>query len=348
MIRITLFSYIGGTVENATNEFIAPAASNLIYGIEEIALTCIALYITVMGYSVITGAITAPAKTLFKQCLKITLIAAFALNADTYKDQVVAAFNGLENGLAEALSTKSAETTGSIYETLDNLLTKGFEIAAKCLQRADEAGFNLGPAFSWLLTAAVISLGTLFFALIGGTNIIIAKFSLAIMFALGPLFIFCLMFPVTAKFFDSWFGQVMNYIFTAVILTMIMTFGISAFNYFVSDVQMSGDGVENPYIAGLQILGLTLALGWIAYQANGMAAGLAGGISMNALTLRHLLPEPPKPTNKPRLSPIAEPRNTVSPVKTAGNTTWKPAYRQYLQENLGRTSGGNVKNVKGA
>ena len=59
---------------------------------------------------------------------------------------------------------------------------------------------------------------------------------------------------------DRTLGQVMNYIFTIVILALIMTFGIVAFNGFIGGVDLTGEGVQNPYIAGLQVFGLTLIL----------------------------------------------------------------------------------------
>jgi type IV secretion system protein VirB6 len=124
---------------------------------------------------------------------------------------------------------------------------------------------------------------------LGGAVVIVAKFSLAVMFALGPLFIVSLMFPATARFFDSWFSQVMNYVLTIVIMAIIMSFAMAAYDSFIKDADFSGGGTTNPLFAALQIGTLTGVLCWIILQAGGMASGLAGGVSMAAMGIRHLI-----------------------------------------------------------
>lgn len=345
-----LFMFIGDTVTNATNAFVTPAAAKLMTALQLTALAGVTLYITMTGYAISTGAIEAPFQTFLKQCLKIIIIAAFALSADGYQNQVVAAFNGLQAGLSEALNANSASPSGSIYQTLDEFLRKGMELTATCFQKADEAGWNFGAVFGWLGAGVCMALGTLVFALIGGVNIIIAQFSLAIMFALGPLFILCLMFPVTAKFFDSWFAQVLNFIFMAVILALIMTFGIVAYDEFIKGVDLSGNGDQNPIMVGIQVLGFTFAMAWIALQAGSMASGLAGGVSLAAMSLRQIAAPAAaaasvartaaRPFNplaqSTRLDPRTGHQTTASRAEhfAMGRTLWAPAYRQALKERL--------------
>ncbi|WP_319103242.1 type IV secretion system protein [Pseudomonas aeruginosa] len=342
-----LFMFIGDTVTNATNAFVNPAATNLMFKLQMSALVGVTLYITLTGYAVATSSVEAPFWTVIKQWLKIAVIAAFALSADGYQNQVVAAFNGLQTGLSEALNANSAAPSGSIYETLDTLLSKGLDLTATCFQKADEAGWNFGAVFGWLGAGVCMALGTLVFALIGGVNIIIAQFSLAIMFALGPLFILCLMFPVTAKFFDGWFGQVLNFVFMTVILTLIMTFGMVAYDEFIKGIDLSGDGQQNPIMIGIQVLGLTVALAWIALQAGSMASGLAGGVSLAAMSLRQVVAPAAsaartatRPLNplaqSTRLDPRTGHQTTASRAEhfAMGRTIWAPAYRQALKERL--------------
>lgn len=352
----TLFTFIGETVTNATNALVVPAAADLIYKLQMTALLGVTLYFVLTGYAIATGSVEAPFPTFIKQCVKIGFISVFALTADGYHTHVVETFQGLETGLSSVLDASSAAPPGSIYETLDNVLNKGAGLASTCLDHALEAGWNIGAAVSWVLAALFISLGTLVFALVGGVNIIVAKFSLAILFALGPLFILALMFPATAKFFDSWIGQVLNYIFTVVILAMVMAFGIAAFDHFVATANLSGDGQQNPYMVGLQVLGLTLALTFIAKQASGIASGLAGGVSMAALGLRQIL-SPAKPlvdavnplAQRTRLDPRTGLQTNSSRAEhfMMGRTAWNPAYRQAVKEHMqtgwGRANGGSMK-----
>lgn len=275
-MELTLFTFIGETITNATNAFMVPAANDLMVKLQLAILAGVSLYITGSAYSMMTGSMESPFWTVFKQWAKIIIISYFALTADGYHEQVIGTLNGIETGLSDVLKINTAGApAASIYQTLDEVVNKGAQLASTAMQQASDAGWNLGAAAAWFITGIFVSVGTLIFAIVGGVNIIVAKFSLAVMFALGPLFIACAMFPMTAKFFDSWIGQVLNYIFTIVILALIMSFGLVAFDSFIAGVEFDGNGVQNPYIVGLQVLGLTLILSWIAMQAAGMASGLA-------------------------------------------------------------------------
>ena len=356
-----VFQFIGETVQNATNAFVTPAATNLMYALQMIAITGVTLYIVLTGYAISTGAIESPFWTFVKQCVKIVIIAAFALTVDGYANGVMGALNGLETGLADAMNTSGGPPAANIYQVLDQSLGKGLEIVAQCFQKADEAGWNFGAVLGWAIAGVVVALGTVLVSMLGGAVVIVAKFSLAIVFALGPLFILALMFPARAKFFDSWFGQAMNYILTIVIMAIIMTFAMRAYDAFIAGADFSGSGDSNPMFAALQIGALTGVLVWIILQAGGIASGLAGGVSMAAMGIRHLaMPVTGGLRGAKGVGNMVNPMTTRRDMQSgmmvtarranhlvAGNTMWNPAYRQHVMQNMGknwgRASGGTVK-----
>ena len=67
----------------------------------------------------------------------------------------------------------------------------------------------------------------------------------------------------------------MNYVLTIVIMAIVMTFSMKAYDTFIAGADFSGDGNSNPMFAALQIGALTGVLCWIILQAGGMASGLA-------------------------------------------------------------------------
>jgi type IV secretion system protein VirB6 len=354
-----VFQFIGVTVQNATDAFVTPAATSLMFAIQMIALTGVTLYITLTGYAIATGAVEQPFWTFVKQCIKIMIIAAFALTVDGYVQGVMGAFDGLESGISQAMSP-TGTSLGSIYRVLDASLGKGMEIVGTCFQKADEAGWSLGSAIAWIIAGSTVAVGTILVAMIGGAVVIVAKFALAVMFALGPIFILSLMFPVTARFFDSWFSQAMNYVLTIIIMAIIMTFAMKAYDTFIAAADFSGNGESNPMFAAMQIGALTGVLVWIILQAGGMASGLAGGVSMAAMSLRHLITPLTGSAKTARgvgnlVNPMSTRRDMQSGMMTtarranhmiAGNTVWNPAYRQHVMQNMGknwgRASGGSV------
>lgn len=352
-----IFQFIGETVKNATDAFVEPAASSLMFALQMLVLTGVTLYITMTGYAISTGAVESPFWTFVKQCAKIIIIAFFALTADGYITGVMGAIDGLESGLSLAMNSAGSDPM-SIYQVLDQSLGKGFELVGLCFQNADKAGWNFGSVLGWAIAGVVVAAGTVLVAMLGGAVIIVAKFSLAVMLALGPLFIVSLMFPATARFFDSWFSQVMNYVLTIVIMAIIMTFAMKAYDAFVGAADFSGSGDNNPMFAALQIGALTGVLCWIILQAGGMASGLAGGVSMAAMSVRHLMS--PVSGGLRAANRMVNPQSTRRDMQSgmmvtggrlnhlvAGNTMWNPAYRQHVMQNAGknwgRAKGGSAK-----
>lgn len=286
---VMLFRFVGETVENAIAAFVEPAANNIITTIGTTALVGSTLYLAIAGALIIAGYLSNPFWDVVKSCIKIAIVGSIALNVGNYMSWVVGSIDGIQTGLSGALNTLGGPPPDSIYETLDRSLGHVFSKVGECFRHSDEAGWDFGTAAGWLFCGSMIGLGALLFTLLGGAIIIMAKFSLAALFALGPVFIMCLMWPATARFFDSWFSQAMNYVFTIVIAALFMSFALAAFDRFVDGADLSGDGTNSPAFAALQILGCTGIFTYLLLKSSDLASGLAGGVSMAALTIRQMV-----------------------------------------------------------
>lgn len=286
---VMLFRFVGESVENAIAAFVEPAASNIISAVGGTALIGSTLYLAIAGALIIAGYLSNPFWDVVKSCVKIAIVGSIALNAGNYMSWVVGSIDGIQTGLAGALNTLGGPSADSIYETLDKSLGNAFSLAGECFDHANESGWDMGAALGWWFCGGVIGLGAVGFTLLGGAIIIMAKFSLAALFALGPVFIMCLMWPVTARFFDSWFSQAMNYVFTIVIASLFMSFALAALDRFVDGADVSGDGINSPLFAALQIVGCTGIFAYLLLKSSEIAGGLAGGASMAALTIRQMV-----------------------------------------------------------
>lgn len=350
---MAVFQFVGQTVQNATDAFVTPAASQLIFALKLTALAGMGLYFTLMGYSIATGAVQESFYTFLKSCIKVIIIAAFALNVDTYTTWVMGGFHGLQSGLVQAMDTSGSATSGpqSIYKTLDDSFNGGMALVRSAFQNADAAGWrHMGTCIGWDIAGLVVAAGVVVMLLLGGAVVIVAQFGLAIMLAVGPLFIMCLMWPVTARFFDAWFGQCLNYVLTVVFISIVMSFAMSAFNAFIAGAHFGDPGDQNPMFAALQIGAVTGIFCWIILQVPAKAAALAGGMSMAAMTLRHLASPVAAGSRLTKnagnlLNPTSTRRDLQSGMMAtgtrmdhlmAGNTVLNPAYRQAIRENIGR------------
>jgi type IV secretion system protein VirB6 len=343
-----VFTYLGMTFKAAADSY-GPATGQVIAAITPVATAGVALYLTVMGYMIITGAVQESFYSFLKQSAKIMLVAAFALNVDTYVHAVVGTLGSLESGLLSALSLAGSDPHPNIYRTLDLSLTRGLNLVATCFEQVNHFGWtNMGTALAWFFAGVVVALSAIAMTLICGANIVIAKCALVVVFSIGPLFIMCLMWPATARFFDSWFSQVLNYTFTVVLSAAFMSFALAAFNRYLSDANFD-DSAVNPVLASLQILLLGLVLGYLLLQVPSMASGLAGGMSLSSVSWRTLLT--PLRAGQRALGALNA-KSARRDLQTghievasrgqhliAGNTPLNPRYRQALLNGLGRNWG---------
>jgi type IV secretion system protein VirB6 len=340
-----IFTFIGDELQKVGDAFLGNAVPSIVAAITPVAIAGVALYFAVMGYMVISGAVQEPFWNFLKQGAKILIVAACALHADTYLKVVVESFRGLESGLMTAVAGGGT----SAYQVLDRALETGLDLVYVAFKHCNDAGIsNLGASINWFVAGICVALGSLVITILAGVNVIVAKVALVVVFSVGPLFIMSLMWPVTARFFDSWFGVVLNYTFTSVLSAVVMSFGLSAFERYLKQANFD-DSAFNPVVASVEILALGLVLGFLMLQVTSIASSLAGGMGLSSVGIS-FLSAPFRAAgsaarsingNSKRLdlkSGQMTDQSRAAHLKD-GNTILNPRYRQALFAGLGRNWG---------
>ncbi len=345
----SVFTSIGQTIDNATTTFVTDVATDTIATIYPWALACLSLYVVLYGYMMIFGKVESPGNDGLIKAAKVMIIGTMALNADMYLNGVVSALRGIEEGLTAAFSGSGG---GPIYASLDNSLSKGLELILQCKQKAQEAGWTeVSTSIGWWIIAAIIAVGFALVVVVGGIAVMVSTFYLKILFAIGPVFIMALMFPVTAKFFDAWIGYVMNHALIVALTAVVLTLGVTIYDHEISKVVMDSD--QNMLGVALELLVVAAILYAVTKGVMGMAAALAGGLTMAVMGVGGLgrsaagLASGAKSVGAGAVSAGAGAvgaakwaaqklqRNTVKPT-TPGGGGWQPAYKQNVIENLQR------------
>ena len=278
---INLFRQIDNMMQGAFAAFLNPAVANIIGAIQTTALLGGTLYILIVGLSIVLGGESTPFYTFLRTAGKIALVSAFSLSADGYLGGLVEALKGLDSGLVQALHLDLGFFTpaGSVVEQLDQMLSIGFDKFAQCLQQANTQGvFSPGAAISWAIAGLLFGLSTAALAIFGGAIVLLTKFALTILFALGPLFVLGLMFPQTSGFFDKWLGEVLSFILQNVIVSTVLSFAMVLFLSFISRAEIQGDDAISPFIAGMQVLVAAFVMVYFLWKSGPMATGLSGGM----------------------------------------------------------------------
>ena len=354
----TIFQFIGGLLDTALNSFITVTAGSVITAFTLFAVGCATLYLTIMGYMIGWGYVERPMSNFLKTCVKLIFISVFALNVDMYSEWIVGGLQSLQIGFTAAFAGADATTEpNSVYEVVDSALGKGWGIAADLWERAGNRSWwsEGGTAIGEMLNAAIIAIATGLIAVPAGGLIVVAMTGLTILLGIGPFFIMALMFPVTAKFFDSWLGQAMTYILRIALIAAVMGLAFKGFDALINTVDL--DSEQNPLFTSLILITYTIVMFWLLSEMNSVAGQLAGGISSAAVTLRGMASGAAAPLRSAgrAINGSSTRRDMQSGMMVtggrlnhlvAGNSMWNPAYRQHVMQNMGknwgRAKGGKV------
>lgn len=283
-----IFQFIGDTFSNQTANYISGTASQISSELQPVAIAAITLWICVYGTLTILGKTSQPFADFAVKALKIIIICAVALNYGNYSSYVIQSMEGIENSIAAAMSSGGSPSSNGIYGTLDAALSNGLEKSKLFFAYAAKYNFlvNTTKVIGGISAGIISYTGVLLFLVIGGVAIILAKFMLTLVFAVGPLFILCLLFPVTAGFFDRWIAQAITYILTVVFVAATLGIGIS-----IMDTRLQAlvvDQHSDPMFTAIQLLAIMAILAYVTYQVNNLAAGLAGGAGAAMVSMRQL------------------------------------------------------------
>jgi type IV secretion system protein VirB6 len=121
---------------------------------------------------------------------------------------------------------------------------------------------------------------TLFF-IIAFFFVLIAKVGLAIMMAIGPLFIGFLLFQSTRQWFYNWVSQLLNFVFMYILIIAIIMFGYKAFGSVMDNIRAISSPIDLvivssqiDYLMMIEIILLMFLLG-----VKSWAAALSGGVA---------------------------------------------------------------------
>jgi type IV secretion system protein VirB6 len=107
----------------------------------------------------------------------------------------------------------------------------------------------------------------------------LSKIALAVLLALGPLFIISLFFDTTKRFFEAWIAQLANYALITVLAVAVAALMLSALMKFAADTASLGAGIRIADAVDMLLLAVMVFL--VMRQVMPMAAGLASGIALS-------------------------------------------------------------------
>lgn len=245
--------------------------------IAPVALTGVTIYVLLMGFAIMRGEAHDSLHTFLWRSVKIAFIAGLALSAGEFQGSVIAMVEGIQSGLTSAVSG-----AGSIGALVDNLAQPYNDLGEALWTRAVPSGVLSLPSFSLIFAAALVAIAQFFLFVIGLGMYLLAKVALALVLAVGPVFILCAMFPGTQRYAESWIGQALNF----ALLNVLIAASIAMLTQFASDfarAMLTTIDTVNILRDVMSLLLATGALAIVLLNLERISSALAGGVSIQGI-----------------------------------------------------------------
>jgi type IV secretion system protein VirB6 len=260
-----VFSFVDGQFKSPLENFISSGTSNIASWISGPLTAALTLYVVLYGYLVLRGSVHEPILEFAFRAMKLAIIVMLVRNASEYQTYVTNIFfETLPREISQALNSGTAPSAS----TFDSLLDKGQKCAKEIWARAT------WPADIVTGIGGMMAIGASFtVAAIGYIVSLYARLALAIVLAIGPIFVALAMFQSTRRFTESWIGQLANFVILQVLVVAIGSLLISCIDTTFTAVESYTDVMMRP----VALCAICLAALYVFYQLPGIASALAAG-----------------------------------------------------------------------
>lgn len=263
---VVIFSTLFQAFDANVLQTINTGSSAVISLISPLVASCFSIYMILITVSYWRGNGEEYVLDFWLKMAGVLTWIAFGLNIQYYSQYVVPFFNGVGDDLASALA--GTPQTGAALDAL-----------CSAYGNAMWQIFNAADGVEDTLNALAFIVVTLIFAVpfidIAAAYIILAKFSLGILLALGPIFFGAGIFPWTRQFFMNWLGQCLNYGF---LVCLFAAAGMLEINFAKTMVPSS---ITLLSLFQLVLMGVSFVI--ISLNLPGLASALAGGVGISSM-----------------------------------------------------------------
>ncbi|WP_034657980.1 type IV secretion system protein [Chelativorans sp. J32] len=262
-------------IDTLTQSFVTDISSRAIAEITPVASVGLTLGFIAYGLLIIRGAVDMPVADFLARCLRTGIIVSIAMAGGLYQTSIADAIMATPDALARAIAG-GATGGASAANIIDQAAQQGASYVSQAWEQAgllskDGLTYAFIGAIGALATAAVVGVGAVF--------VTVAKVALAILAGLGPIFIVALLFQSTARFFEQWAAQVLNYALTIVLFSVVFTLLMEIFGGYMVDAKF--DGAQNVGYTLIGMLVISIVSVGLLLQLPSIASGLAGGIGIS-------------------------------------------------------------------
>jgi type IV secretion system protein VirB6 len=251
--------------------YIGDNTARLASVLEPAVVTLATVYVMVWGYLLLTGKIDEPVIAGLKRILLIALVLGFGLRLWLYNTLIVDTFYRAPTQLAAAM-VGSGDPVG----TIDAIWERGGTVAGNLWDKGGilrgDFGFYLAGALVWCLMGVLCVYAMFLIAL--------SSIALAVLLALGPLFVALLFFDATKRLFAAWIAQLANYALITLLTVMVAALLLQIVQSYAAQTAARGSAILTVDALNMVLMAVLVFL--ILRQVMPIASSLAGGVSLNS------------------------------------------------------------------
>jgi type IV secretion system protein VirB6 len=264
----TFWAWLNGQLAT----YIGDNTARLAGVLEPAVVTLATIYVMAWGYLHLTGKVDEPLIAGLKRIAILAVIFGVGLRLWLYNTVIVDTFYRAPAQLAAAVIGSSDPVA-----TIDAIWERGGSVAGILWSKAvaspmSNFGYFIASVIIWILIAALCVYAMFLIAL--------SSIALAVLLALGPLFIASLFFDGTRRLFSAWMAQLANYGLITILTVMIASLLLRIVQSYATQTAARGTGLMTMDTLDMILVAVLVFL--VLRQVMPIAAGLAGGLALNS------------------------------------------------------------------
>jgi len=262
----TFWTWLNGQLAS----YIGTNTARVAEALEPAIVTLATVYVMVWGYLQLTGRIDEPFVTGLKRLLTLATVLGGAVHLWLYNSLIVDTFYQAPARLAAAVVGAPDPVA-----VVDAIWNRGGAVAGYLFNNGGffkDIGCYIAGATVWVLVG-LLCVYTMFL-------IALSSIALAVLLALGPLFMALLLFEATRRYFEAWLAQLANYALITILTVLVAALLLQIVESYADQTAARGTAIVTVDALNMVLIAVLVFL--LMRQVMPIAAALAGGIALNS------------------------------------------------------------------
>ena len=262
----TFWTWLNGQLAS----YIGTNTARVAEALEPAIVTLATVYVMVWGYLHLTGRIEEPFITGLKRLVTLAAVLGGAVHLWLYNSLIVDTFYQAPARLAAAVVGAPDPVA-----VVDAIWNRGGAVAGYLFNNGGlfkDWGCYIAGATVWVLVG-LLCVYTMFL-------IALSSIALAVLLALGPLFMALLLFEATRRYFEAWLAQLANYALITILTVLVAALLLQIVESYADQTAARGTAIVTVDALNMVLIAVLVFL--LMRQVMPIAAALAGGIALNS------------------------------------------------------------------